>query len=141
MIPPAATASTTAADVQLAAVPSPTTRVGRLVSTARACSGTAARPAGLPAEKSAAEPVTAPSGGALSAVPVGLGAAPSAARPDGSLDGDRGGSDDGLAAVADAAAGAVAGAEPGTGAVPPHPAARTAIAVPATTVSERFRLR
>src|SRR5262245_48162192 len=48
MMPPAATAATTAADVQLAAEPVPMTRVGREVSTARASGGTAARPAGLP---------------------------------------------------------------------------------------------
>jgi hypothetical protein len=48
MTPPAATAATTAADVQLAAVPSPTTRSGREVSTAsgrEAPTGTGARPA------------------------------------------------------------------------------------------------
>jgi hypothetical protein len=49
MIPPAATAATTASEVQLAAVPLPTTRVGREVSTAAASGGTAARPFGLPA--------------------------------------------------------------------------------------------
>jgi hypothetical protein len=48
MTPPAATAATTAADVQLAAVPSPTVRVGREVSTARAAAGTAACPPGFP---------------------------------------------------------------------------------------------
>jgi len=48
-MPPAATAATTASDVQLAGVPLPITRVGRLVSTARASAGTAARPFGLPA--------------------------------------------------------------------------------------------
>ena len=46
MIPPLATAATTAAEVQLAAVPLPTTRVGWDVSTARASAGTAAWPAG-----------------------------------------------------------------------------------------------
>src|SRR5690349_2690665 len=46
--PPAATAATTAADVQLAGVPLPTTRSGRRVSTARASAGTAASPSGLP---------------------------------------------------------------------------------------------
>jgi hypothetical protein len=49
MIPPAATAATTASEVQLAAVPLPTTRVGREVSTAAASGGTGARPFGLPA--------------------------------------------------------------------------------------------
>jgi hypothetical protein len=48
MMPPAATALTTAAEVQLAAVPVPTVRVGWLVSTARAAAGTAACPEGLP---------------------------------------------------------------------------------------------
>jgi hypothetical protein len=47
--PPAATAATTAAEVQLAAEPSPITLVGWLVSAACASAGTAARPAGLPA--------------------------------------------------------------------------------------------
>lgn len=47
--PPAATAATTAFDVQLAAVPVPTTRVGCEVSTARATAGTSAWPSGLPA--------------------------------------------------------------------------------------------
>jgi hypothetical protein len=46
--PPAATAATTAADVQLAGVPLPTTRSGLRVSTARASAGTAAFPPGLP---------------------------------------------------------------------------------------------
>jgi hypothetical protein len=42
MIPPAATAATTAADVQLAAVPWPTTLVGCDVSTGCAAAGTVA---------------------------------------------------------------------------------------------------
>jgi hypothetical protein len=49
MIPPAATAETTAAEVQLAGVPLPTTRLGCVVSTARAAAGTGAWPLGLPA--------------------------------------------------------------------------------------------
>jgi hypothetical protein len=49
MIPPAATAATTAFDVQLAGVPEPITWVGREVSTALASAGTLASPAGLPA--------------------------------------------------------------------------------------------
>jgi hypothetical protein len=49
MIPPAATASTTAADVQPAGEPSPMTRSGWDVSTARASAGTPAPPPGLPA--------------------------------------------------------------------------------------------
>src|SRR5687768_11643286 len=48
MMPPFATAATTAAEVQLAGVPSPIVRVGRLVSTARASAGTVACPFGLP---------------------------------------------------------------------------------------------
>jgi hypothetical protein len=48
MIPPFATARTTAAEVQLAAVPLPMTVVARRVSTARAAAGTGALPAGLP---------------------------------------------------------------------------------------------
>src|SRR4051794_10658833 len=48
MTPPAATALTTAAEVQLAAVPVPTVRVGLLVSTARAADGIEACPPGLP---------------------------------------------------------------------------------------------
>jgi hypothetical protein len=46
--PPLATAATTAADVQLAAVPFPTTRSARAVLTARPSTGTTARPAGFP---------------------------------------------------------------------------------------------
>src|SRR5689334_25190837 len=49
MTPPAATAATTAADVQLAGVPLPTVRVGWLVSTACASAGMPAPPPGLPA--------------------------------------------------------------------------------------------
>jgi hypothetical protein len=48
--PPADTADSTACDVQLPAVPSPMTRVGLLVSSAFAAAGTAAFPAGLPAD-------------------------------------------------------------------------------------------
>jgi len=51
MTPPAATAATTAAEVQLAALPSPTTRFGCPTSTACPSAGTAAFPAGFPAEK------------------------------------------------------------------------------------------
>src|SRR5687767_4849379 len=46
--PPAATAATTAAEVQLAGVPLPITRSGSRVSTARASAGTAAPPPRLP---------------------------------------------------------------------------------------------
>jgi hypothetical protein len=48
IFPPAATAATTAAEVQLAGVPLPTTRSGRRVSTARASAGTSAPPPALP---------------------------------------------------------------------------------------------
>jgi hypothetical protein len=48
MMPPAATAFTTASDVQLDGVPLPITRVGRRVSSAFASSGTRAVPPGLP---------------------------------------------------------------------------------------------
>ncbi|BCJ72578.1 hypothetical protein CS0771_21220 [Catellatospora sp. IY07-71] len=54
MIPPAATAATTALDVQLAGVPFPITRVGFVVFTARASAGTTALPFGLPGAKTAA---------------------------------------------------------------------------------------
>jgi hypothetical protein len=54
MTPPAATAVTTAAEVQLAGVPLPTTWSGREVSTGCASAGIAAWPFGLPAEKGAA---------------------------------------------------------------------------------------
>src|SRR6476619_3939762 len=50
MIPPAATAATTASEVQLAGVPSPMTRVGALVSSGPASAGTAAPPSGFPGE-------------------------------------------------------------------------------------------
>src|SRR5881394_792751 len=48
MTPPAATALTTASEVQLAGVPVPMTRVGWLVSAAAASAGTIACPPGLP---------------------------------------------------------------------------------------------
>ncbi|GIH81111.1 hypothetical protein Plo01_75400 [Planobispora longispora] len=56
MTPPAATARTTAREVQLPGVPSPTTRVGREVSTGRASGGTAARPRGFPGPGASAAP-------------------------------------------------------------------------------------
>jgi hypothetical protein len=59
--PPRATACTTAEEVQLAAVPVPTYRVG-LVVTGPAAAGTAARPAGLPTCPRA-EPDDAPAPG------------------------------------------------------------------------------
>jgi hypothetical protein len=62
MIPPFATARTTAREVQLRGVPLPTQRSGREVSTARACEGTrtAAAAGGMPAARaSAAQALTA----------------------------------------------------------------------------------
>jgi hypothetical protein len=73
MIPPAATARTTAADVQLAGVPLPMTRVGREVSTARASGGTVARPLGFP--------VAGPGATAGRAVGVGAATAPAVPAP------------------------------------------------------------
>jgi hypothetical protein len=79
MMPPLATAATTAAEVQLAGVPRPTTRLGWEVSTARASAGMAARPAGLPKEALAAAPVRVAGAGFVGAtavvalVAVGLG--------------------------------------------------------------------
>ncbi|BFU43101.1 hypothetical protein KRMM14A1004_13380 [Krasilnikovia sp. MM14-A1004] len=71
--PPAATARTTAAEVQLAGVPVPTTRSGRLVSTARPAAGTAALPAGLPGAGPAAFRAVA-DGEAFGAAAVAAGA-------------------------------------------------------------------
>jgi hypothetical protein len=68
--PPFATALTTAADVQLAGVPVPTTRVGFDVSTARASAGTAARPVGLPAARRVERPAVG--AGRVLAFTVGL---------------------------------------------------------------------
>jgi hypothetical protein len=63
-MPPLATAFTTAAGVQLAGVPRPTTRVGSLVFTARPAGGTKAWPSGLPAAGSrcTAGSLTGPAG-------------------------------------------------------------------------------
>jgi len=57
MTPPLATALTTAAEVQLAGVPCPITRVGWLVFTARPAGGTGTWPFGLPAAGSSCESV------------------------------------------------------------------------------------
>src|SRR6516165_11613913 len=57
MMPPLATALTTAAEVQLADVPCPITRVGWLVFTARPAGGTGTWPFGLPAAGSSCESV------------------------------------------------------------------------------------
>src|SRR6202034_4271749 len=59
MMPPSATACTTAADVHPEGEPSPITRSGWLVSTGRPAAGTAACPSGLPAA-SALPPEVAP---------------------------------------------------------------------------------
>src|SRR6202034_3971237 len=65
MMPPSATACTTAAEVQPAGEPSPITWSGWLVSTARPAAGAAARPSGLPACGAASpDPVPADAGGA-----------------------------------------------------------------------------
>src|SRR3954454_18274762 len=56
MMPPSAIAETVAAEVQLAGVPSPTTRVGCDVSAAPAPAGTGAWPFGLPG--ATAQPLT-----------------------------------------------------------------------------------
>src|SRR5437868_14892229 len=60
MIPPSATASTKASDVQLSGVPLPTTVVGWETSSGCASAGTAHLPSGLPAGMAAAG--AAPSG-------------------------------------------------------------------------------
>ncbi|GAA1418084.1 hypothetical protein GCM10009662_70960 [Catellatospora coxensis] len=106
MIPPAATAATTAFEVQLAGVPSPIFRVGREVSTAFASAGTAARPFGLPTTTWAG----AGDGGAA------LGA------------------DDDGAAPAPAATHSPCGCS--GAASDPHPAGSSAINAPATTATQ-----
>jgi hypothetical protein len=75
MMPPAATAATNAADVQLAGVPSPTTCVGCDVSTGRPAEGTEACPFGLPALGRLT------GGGGLRAVVVVIGGGAVAGRP------------------------------------------------------------
>src|SRR5579871_1298183 len=60
MMPPSATACTTAADVHPAGVPSPITWSGWLVSTGWAATGTAACPSGLPARIVGSPDVVAP---------------------------------------------------------------------------------
>ncbi|MFL6144163.1 MAG: hypothetical protein ACJ72N_20145 [Labedaea sp.] len=76
--PPAATAATTAAEVQLAALPSPITLVGRAVSTAAASAGTTARPAGLPIGATGAGCLA----GWLDVAGAEVGAGDAAGRPD-----------------------------------------------------------
>src|SRR3984957_9951635 len=71
MMPPSATACTTAADVQPAAEPLPITWSGWLVSTARPAAGTAACPSGLPA-RSAVPPETAAADVVVPLLAVGL---------------------------------------------------------------------
>jgi hypothetical protein len=80
MMPPAATAATTAAEVQLAGVPLPTTRVGWEVSTAFASAGTVAWPFGLPGAGSG--------GAALLGGADGLGGALGDGLADGTVAGD-----------------------------------------------------
>jgi hypothetical protein len=110
--PPAATARTTAAEVQLAAVPVPITRSGRPVFAARAAAGTAAWPSGLPGLGSAAG---ARVGGAGDGLAAGVAA-------------DRAGADaTGLGAAG--AVGAAAGDGPGA-----HPAS-TSVQVRAATAA------
>jgi hypothetical protein len=80
MIPPAPTADTTAAEVQLSGLPLPMTLVGFDVSTARASAGTVARPLGLPcagiavaaAALAVAFGVAGTDGAALTAPPASL---------------------------------------------------------------------
>src|SRR5580693_3265616 len=62
MMPPAATAATTACEVQLAGVPVPMTRLGCAVLTGWAAAGTGAFPAGLPGAGPVAVVGTAPAG-------------------------------------------------------------------------------
>ncbi|BCJ59145.1 hypothetical protein Jiend_25670 [Micromonospora endophytica] len=94
-MPPAATARTTAAEVQLAGVPVPIVRVGFAVSTARAAAGTATRPSGLP--------VRAPVGAAAGVGLALLGAPPRPLRADGlAVAGAGVGSSDGWSASATA---------------------------------------
>jgi hypothetical protein len=112
MMPPAATAATTAAEVQLAAVPEPTIRVGCEVSAARASAGTGAWPPGLPFAGTTVEA----SGDGLAALGDGVaGDAAFAALPEGA--GAR------QAALA---------------AVPPHPASRQQASWPATIAAVRL---
>ena len=88
MTPPAATAATTASEVQLAGVPSPITWSGREVSSGCASGGTGARPSGLPARSrgggGSGDAVTSALAGALTpgslAGSVGAGLAGSAAQ-------------------------------------------------------------
>jgi hypothetical protein len=65
MTPPLATAATTASEVQLAAVPLPTTVVGCVVSTGCASAGMGAWPSGLPKDAGA--------GGIAAAAVLGVG--------------------------------------------------------------------
>jgi len=94
-MPPAATALTTAAEVQLAAVPVPTVRVGWLVSTGRAAAGTGACPLGLPGFGSVTG-ATGRDGETDGATDEGGGAGEDGATADGAL--DDGATKDGAAA-------------------------------------------
>jgi hypothetical protein len=111
MTPPAATAATNVAEVQDAAVPVPTTRVGWDVSTARASAGTVACPLGLPF----AAGTTA---GALGDAPAAPG--------------------DGVAEDGAAGLGEFAGRRHAAlAAAPPHPASRQQASTPAATAAMR----
>src|SRR5580704_12093239 len=82
MMPPAATSRTTAADVQLAARPFPTTWLGWLVFTARPAGGTSTWPAGLPKWGADAAPdaiATGPTSTPAPSAPVSTAALRSAA--------------------------------------------------------------
>jgi hypothetical protein len=136
MIPPAATAATTACEVQPAGVPVPITLVGCEVSAACACAGTAARPFGLPAE-----PTGAVAGGALwragtgSGFAFGIGGATGrrVARPAGCR---------GSPAVGGTVVAATATGPAGAGAGVPHAASGTASNSPATggTIARGIRI-
>jgi len=86
-MPPAATAETTASEVQLAGVPVPTTRVGWEVSTAAPSAGTGADPPGLPAGgfvvPGRPDPVGGAGGDVVGVVVTGGGAAVVVAWPGG----------------------------------------------------------
>ena len=120
MTPPAATAATTAAEVQLAAVPWPTTRSGCELSTARAAAGTAAPPPGFPARGSAAT--------GFRTVREGLGPADGRA-----VVGPVPGAGVAMAVPTAPAAGPAPTAAPPEGAADPHPASSRHDSRPATT--------
>src|SRR5450756_477315 len=114
MIPPPATASTTAWEVQLSALPSPITRVGWEVSTAWASAGTSAVPAGLP---------DVIGGGGASKVRGAAGTAGGNVR------------------VATTSAGTVTAGRAATSSAPPQPAAAASATAAATSAVTRRRVR